>query len=116
MSLYYTHAPASICPKPFSKIFFSKTSWPIKAKFHVEPPWIGGTKVYLWHLGHMVITLQTSSPELYLEPGILSGILSHTILYLFTILPIPGSRYSGQIFMKLSYSGSSSFIQVITLD
>ena len=36
-----------------SKIFFSKTAWPIKAKFYVEPPWVGGTKVCSWHLGHM---------------------------------------------------------------
>ena len=26
-----------------SKIFFSKTAWPMKAKFYVEPPWAGGT-------------------------------------------------------------------------
>ena len=25
-----------------SKIFFSETAWPIKAKFYVEPPWVGG--------------------------------------------------------------------------
>ena len=36
-----------------SKIFFSKTAWPIKAKFYVEPPWVGGTKVCSRHLGHM---------------------------------------------------------------
>ena len=38
---------------PFSKIFFSKTTGPIEAKFHVEPPRVGGTKVYSGHLGHM---------------------------------------------------------------
>ena len=27
-----------------SKIFFSKTAWPIKNTFYVEPPWVGGTK------------------------------------------------------------------------
>ena len=36
-----------------SNIFFSKTPRPIKAKFYVEPPWVGGTKFCLWHLGHM---------------------------------------------------------------
>ena len=36
-----------------SKIFFSETAWPIKAKFYVEPPWVGGTKVCSRHLGHM---------------------------------------------------------------
>ena len=36
-----------------SNIFFSKTAWPIKAKFYVEPPWEGGTKVYINGPGHM---------------------------------------------------------------
>ena len=37
----------------FSNIFSSETAWPIKAKFYVEPPWEGGTKVYINGLGHM---------------------------------------------------------------
>ena len=43
------HAPglyACILPL-FSNIFFSETTWPINAKFHVEPPWEGGAKVYI---------------------------------------------------------------------
>ena len=36
-----------------SNIFFSETAWPMKAKFYVEHPWVGGTKVYLRDLGHM---------------------------------------------------------------
>ena len=28
-------------------ILSSETAWPIKAKFYVEPPWEGGTKVYI---------------------------------------------------------------------
>ena len=44
--------PSSVCP-PFSKIFFSETAWPIKAKFYVEPPCEGGTKVYVNGPGHM---------------------------------------------------------------
>ena len=36
-----------------SKIFFSETAGPIKAKFYVEPPWIGGTIFCSRHLGHM---------------------------------------------------------------
>ena len=36
-----------------SKVPFSETAGPIKAKFYVEPPWVGGTKVCLWHLGYM---------------------------------------------------------------
>ena len=36
-----------------SKIFFSETAGPIKAKFYVEPPWVGGTIFCARHLGHM---------------------------------------------------------------
>ena len=36
-----------------SKIFFSETAGPIKAKFYVEPPWVGGTIFCSQHLGHM---------------------------------------------------------------
>ena len=48
--------PASVGvrrPFTFSKIFSSETAWPIKAKFYVEPPWEGGTKVYINGPGHM---------------------------------------------------------------
>ena len=37
----------------FSNIFSSKTAWLIKAKFNVEPPWEGGTKVCINGPGHM---------------------------------------------------------------
>ena len=36
-----------------SNIFFSETAGPIKAKFYVEPPWVGGTIFCSLHLGHM---------------------------------------------------------------
>ena len=36
-----------------SNIFSSETAWPIKAKFYVEPPWEGGTKVCINVPGHM---------------------------------------------------------------
>ena len=32
---------------------FPETTWPIKAKLHVEHPWGGGTKVGINGLGHM---------------------------------------------------------------
>ena len=41
------------CCPPFSNIFSSETTWPIKAKFYVEPPWEGVTKVYINGSGHM---------------------------------------------------------------
>ena len=40
-------------PSTFSNIFSSETAWPIKAKFYVEPPWEGGTKVYINGPGHV---------------------------------------------------------------
>ena len=40
-------------PFTFSNIFSSETAWPIKAKLYVEPPWEGGTKVYINSPGHM---------------------------------------------------------------
>ena len=41
------------CCPPFSNVFSSETAWPIKAKFYVEPPCEGGTKVYINGSGHM---------------------------------------------------------------
>ena len=40
-------------PFTFSNIFSSEIAWPIKSKFYVEPPWEGGTKVYINGPGHM---------------------------------------------------------------
>ena len=37
----------------FSNIFSSETTGPIEAKFHLEPPWVGGTKVYSNGPGHV---------------------------------------------------------------
>ena len=57
---------------PFSNVFSSETAWPIKAKFYVEPPWVGGTKNCINGPGHttkmaaMPIygkNLKNSSPE-----------------------------------------------------
>ena len=51
-----------VCMSTFSYIF-SETTGPIEAKFHMEPPWDGGTKV---GPGHMTIygkNLKKSSPE-----------------------------------------------------
>ena len=40
-------------PSTISNVFSSETAWPIKAKFYVEPPKEGGTKVYINGPGHM---------------------------------------------------------------
>ena len=43
----------SLCMSTFLKIFSSETTGPIEAKFHMEPPWDGGTKVCSIGPGHM---------------------------------------------------------------
>ena len=43
-------------------IFSSETAWPIKAKLYVEPPWVGGTKVYINGPGHMTMTKMVAMP------------------------------------------------------
>ena len=45
--------PSSVRPFTISNIFSSETAWSIKAKFYVEPPWEGGTKVCVNGPGHM---------------------------------------------------------------
>ena len=45
--------PSSVRPSTFSNIFSSETAWPIKAKFYVDLPWEGGTKVCINGPGHM---------------------------------------------------------------
>ena len=52
MSLQYRQAPLSVRRPHFLNIF-SETVWPIKVKFHMEPPWDGGTKVCSNGPGHM---------------------------------------------------------------
>ena len=37
----------------FSNFFSSKSTGPIEAKFHIEPPWDIGMKIYTNVLGHM---------------------------------------------------------------
>ena len=41
------------CRQQCLNICSSETALPIKAKFYVEPPWEGGTKVYINGPGHM---------------------------------------------------------------
>ena len=66
-----------------SNIFLSETAWPIKAKFYVEPPWVGGTKFCSRHLGHM--TKMAATPIYGKNPS-----------------KIFFSRTGGPIFTKLS--------------
>ena len=38
----------------YSKIFFSETTWPIKAKFYSKHLWEGGVNVFINNPGHMI--------------------------------------------------------------
>ena len=56
VSLEYTHAPASFSlPLSVHNVQTSplKPLGQSKPQFHVEPPWEGGTNVYINGLGHM---------------------------------------------------------------
>ena len=44
---------SGVLRRPQCSNIFSETTCQIKAKFSVEPPWEGGTKLCLRHLGHM---------------------------------------------------------------
>ena len=67
----------------FSNIFSSETAWPIKAKFYVEPPWEGETKVYIKSPGHM--TKMAATPIYGNNP---SKIFSRTSGPIFTNLGV----------------------------
>ena len=54
------HVPMVQCPssvpRPQCSNIFSETAWRIKAKFYVEPPWIGQMKVCSLGLGRYIDT------------------------------------------------------------
>ena len=54
------HGPSVVRRPQCSNIFFSETPCPIKAKFYVEPPWVGGTKFCSRHLSH--VTKMAATP------------------------------------------------------
>ena len=54
-------------PPQCSKIFFSETAWSIKAKFYVEPHWVGGKIFCSRHLGH--ITKMAATPTYGKNPS-----------------------------------------------
>ena len=45
--------PPSVCPFTMLKDLLLQNRLANQAKFYVEPPWVGGTKVCSQHLGHM---------------------------------------------------------------
>ena len=76
----------SVVRPPFSKIFFSKTTGPIKAKFHVEPQWDGGVKVCSWQMTRVTKDLclyKNSDPKGLSTPalGLYTRIKTWKIMY-----------------------------------
>ena len=72
LSVSLPACPSVVRRSQCSNIFFSETTWSIKAKFYMEPSWVGGTKFCSRHVGHMTKmaatpiygkNLQKSSPE-----------------------------------------------------
>ena len=94
-----THGPVSDRRRSqCSKIFFSKTACPINAKFSVEPPWFGGTKVCSRHLGQMTKMAATpiygkNSSKIFSRTGadfhetwyVASGTPAHHSLFMITL-------------------------------
>ena len=62
-----------VCPQCSNT---SETAWPIKAKFCVEPPCLGGTKGSLRYQGHMTKMVTTPICDAFLEFGASGGTMS----------------------------------------
>ena len=61
-----------VCPQCLN-ILLSETAVQIKAKFYVEPPWVGGMKFCSQHLGHLTkmatTTIYGKNPSKISETG-----------------------------------------------
>ena len=85
------------CMSTFSNIFSSETTKPIEAKFHMEPPWDGKTKVCLGNMTKMAAmpiygknVKMSSSPE-------------------------PKGRWPWNMVCSIGCSSTIKFIQMMTL-
>ena len=78
--------------------------WPIKAKFYVEPPLVGGTKVCSRHLGHMTKMAATpmygkkSSKIIFSGTGGLTGVNQK-------VLPVLSTEMLLHIWLSTEYYG-----------
>ena len=85
-------------PFTFSNVFFSETAWPIRAKFYVEPPWVGGTKVCINGPGHMT---KMAAMPIYGKNLKKSS------------SPEPANRFSRNLVCSI---GDSKFVYMMTLE
>ena len=88
---YVRRSPSIVVRPQCSKIFFSETAGPIKAKFYVEPPCVGGTIFCSGHLGHM--TKMATTPIYCKNPSKSSS-------------PEPAGRYSRNLVCSIGDSSS----------
>ena len=84
----------------FSNFFFLETAWPIEAKFYVEPPWDGGTKVWSNGLGHMT---KMATMPIYGKNLKKSSSLE------------PKGRWLWKLMCCIGYSSTTKFVQMMTL-
>ena len=87
-------------PSTISKIFFSETARPMKAKFCVEHPWVGGTKVCSRDLDHMT---EMAAAPIYGKNTQKSS------------SPEPAGRFPRNLVCSIGDSSPSSFAQMMML-
>ena len=100
---------------PFSKIFFSETAWPIKAKFYMKHLWEGGTNVFINNPGHMTkmaaMPIYGKNPSKFFFSGT-TGPISTKLGMKHRGLEYYNVRLSTNSYIpiKLLYFGSKSYI------
>ena len=88
---------------PWSKVTqiqHFQTAWTIEAKFYVEPPWDGGTKVWSNGLGHMT---KMATTLIYGKNLKTSSSLE------------PKGQWPWKLVCSIGYSSTTKFVQIMTL-
>ena len=84
----------------FPDFFTSETAWPIEAKFHMKPPWDGGTKVCSNGPGHMA---NMATMLIYGKNLKKSSSLE------------PKGGWPWKLVCSIGYSSTTKFVQMMTL-
>ena len=104
--------------RPQCSNIFSETAWPIKAKFYVEPPWVGGTIFCSWHLGHT--TKMAATPIYGKNPSKIffsrTGGPISTKLGILNTLYFPTENAKKQIHSLISIGRYSRKIRIIQVN
>ena len=81
-------------------IFSSETTWPINVKFHIAPPWDGGTKVYSNDSSHMT---KMAAMPIYGKNFKKSS------------SPEPKGRWPWNLVCSIGCTSTTKFVQMMTL-